>query len=330
MLKIGRRPYTACPFRWSLSTSGISTGEGDCSDAQCDELNGSFTLDFSACDSKSNKLVWAGDCEGGSGVDDSAVCGKYRLDVSGVSGFPCASTYNGSFVMKSYQPDATCGFCVYIAPKKSSSDNILNLSTCECDPDSSPTFERPASGIYNIGGAWHFFDDFALSCLVTDPLNLYPHTIPGGQYPVYERSGSLSSSVGSVVTFTLNTAIPASCGTWPSTITATRISSEGVTTGPETNDRIRSTWHLSYDIEAQLWTLRSFNRIDYPIYTLSDADPCTGYTKTLLLADKGSAADGCGIGPSQRTIASSLVTHCAVGHSRMMALIRLMGSLPSR
>jgi hypothetical protein len=302
MLKVIRRPYTACAYRWALSTSGISVGEGDCSDEQCDELNGDFDLDFSACLSKSGRLVWAGDCESGSGVDDSAVCGKYRLDVAGVSGFPCASTYNGSFVMKSYQPDATCGFCVYIAPKKSSSDDILNLSSCECDPDSSPTFERPASGIYNIGGAWHFFDDFALSCLVTDPLNLYPHTIPGGQYPVYERSGALSSAVGSVVTFTLNTAIPASCGSWPSTITATRISSAGVTTGPETNDRIRSKWELSYDIEATLWTLRSFNRIDYPIYTLSDSSPCDGYTKTLLLADRGDAADGCGVAPAEVTI----------------------------
>jgi hypothetical protein len=88
---------------------------------------------------------------------------------------------------------------------------------------------------------------------------------------------------------------------WPASITASPTTIGG-DTGPETNDRIRSKWHLEYDIEAQLWTLRSFNRIDYPIYTLSDADPCTGYTKTLLLADKGSAADGCGVAPSEVTI----------------------------
>jgi hypothetical protein len=73
-------------------------------------------------------------------------------------------------------------------------------------------------------------------------------------------------------------------------------------TGPETNDRIRSKWNVEYDINAQLWTLRSFNRIDYPIYTLSDASPCDGETKTLLLADKGDAADGCGVAPAEMTI----------------------------
>jgi hypothetical protein len=79
------------------------------------------------------------------------------------------------------------------------------------------------------------------------------------------------------------------------------VASDG-TTGPATGDRIRSKWHLSYNIADELWTLRSFNRIDYPIYTLSDSDPCDGDSKTLVAIDKGSAADGCGVYPAEVTI----------------------------
>ena len=77
---------------------------------------------------------------------------------------------------------------------------------------------------------------------------------------------------------------------------------EGDGTGPDKNDRIRSKWHLEYDIAETLWTMRSFARIDYPIYTLLDSSPCDGETKTLLLADKGDSADGCGVAPAEVTI----------------------------
>jgi hypothetical protein len=119
MLKITRRPYTACAYRWALSTSGISVGEGDCSDEQCEELNGDFELDFSACASKAGKLVWAGDCEGDS--DLAGDCGgRYRLDVSGVSGFDCAATYNGSFTMQAVSPKVQCSHCLYATKRRSS------------------------------------------------------------------------------------------------------------------------------------------------------------------------------------------------------------------
>jgi len=316
-LKVIRRPYTACAYRWALSTSGISVGEGDCSEAQCLDLNGDFSLDFSACDSKGGKLVWAGECElsggtGGTGGDADSGCGRYRIDVSGVSGFDCAETYNGSFITRAYHPDQTCGFCLYVTPRKSVSDYFAKGSPpCDCFAPANdvPYIDLgPIAGYDFTGSVYSFFDDAAGPCFfdgLVDPIST--QLIVGGVFvrnAKYRRPyGAFGTTAGDVITFTLESA---ECGTWPATITATRLDSTGggtsSSTGPETNDRIRSKWHLDYDIEAQLWTLRSFERVDYPVYTLSDASPCDGDTKTLLLADKGDAADGCGVAPAEMTI----------------------------
>ena len=313
-LKVIRRPYQDCAYRWSLSTSGISTGEGDCSEAQCADLNGDFNLDFSACASKGGKLVWAGDCElgGGTGGDADSSCGRYRIDVSGVSGFDCAATYNGSFITRAYNPDPTCGYCLYVTRRKSGSDYFVTGSPpCDCFAPARdvPYIDLGPIGGYDItGSVYSFFDDAAGPCFfdgLVDPLST--QLVVGGVFvrnAKYRRPyGAFGTTAGDVITFTLESA---ECGTWPATITATRLDSTGggtsSDTGPDKNDRIRSKWHLSYDIDAQLWTLRSFNRIDYPVYTLSDASPCDGETKTLLLADKGDAADGCGVAPAEVTI----------------------------
>jgi hypothetical protein len=306
MLKITRRPYTACAYRWALSTSGISVGEGDCSDEQCEELNGDFELDFSACASKAGKLVWAGDCEGDS--DLAGDCGgRYRLDVSGVSGFDCAATYNGSFTMQAVSPKVACTHCLYATKRRSSGEDLL-LFGCDCEAlGNEPLIEYGfVGGGYTLPGAlfWFFADD-AESCI--NFFGNHSGTIYANAtgFPIYNKTSGIvpSAAIGDTVVFTRGT--DSACGhTWPDTITATCLATGVVPsdTGPDKNDRIRSKWHLSYDIEAQLWTLRSFNRIDYPIYTLSDSDPCTGDTKTLLLADKGDAADGCGVAPSEVTI----------------------------
>ena len=320
-LKVIRRPYQDCAYRWALSTSGISTGEGDVSECQCSELNGSFTLDFSACASKGGKcaskggnggkLVWAGDCEvgGGGSVNDNAVCGQYRIDAAGVSGFDCAETYNGSFITEAHQVQEFdgCGYCVYVTRRKSVSDQVVYYSRCECEDayEDEPLIDRGRINGYEISGSvYAFFADEAGPCFFDGQVNPYSNRllISGSTgAAVYRRPyGQLGTTAGDITAFTLESA---TCGAWPATITATRLDeSVECTTGPDKHDRIRSKWHLDYDIEAQLWTLRSFNHIDYPIYTLSDASPCNGDTKTLLLTSPGSAADGCGVAPGEVTI----------------------------
>lgn len=324
MLKITRRPYTSCPFRWSLSTSGISTGEGDCSEEQCADLNGDFLLDFSACASKGDKLVWAGDCElsseGGKGCNGFVLTAEIE-----VTGFDCASTYSGIFVFRSLNPsssvtDDCLNFfqCSYYSTN--SGNRLYFMPTTECKPACSPptTEEAAACGSALSGGTV----SHCLSVLELAPVNTVYMIQANPAFPLLIDHGcmdftadhvpnyyydSMTTDVDScplTVTYTkASDAYSGSVvGTWPSEIVFAVTSGSSGSTGPETNDRIRSKWHLEYDIEAQLWTLRSFNRIDYPIYTLSDSDPCTGYTKTLLLADKGSAADGCGVAPSEVTI----------------------------
>jgi len=286
-LKVIRRPYQDCAYRWALSTSGISTGEGDCSESQCLVLNGDFELDFSACASKGDKLVWSGECEVGNG--GSSPCGDYSIEVAGVSGFDCASTYNGTFLMRSRLEDVFDDHgCVWSSQHNGPIVECADIS-CDCidHPDGVP---------------WEFYQTAGVPRMLAMNLGL---CTAAGSYldskpAIYSRPGGrLPDPPPATITFTLDTV---NCGTgWPATITATLLSGDDKT-GPETNDRIRSKWHLDYDINAQLWTLRSFNRIDYPVYTLSDASPCDGDTKTLLLADKGSAADGCGVAPAEVTI----------------------------
>ena len=89
---------------------------------------------------------------------------------------------------------------------------------------------------------------------------------------------------------------------WPATITLTDNGGDDCVTGPENGDATRGKFRLEYDIPTETFTLHSFERVLYPKYTLSDASPCDGDTKTLLLADKGDAADGCGVAPAEVTI----------------------------
>jgi len=73
------------------------------------------------------------------------------------------------------------------------------------------------------------------------------------------------------------------------------------TIGPDDGDRGNATWTLEYDIEEELWTLHSFDRIENPIYTLVDADPCVGLTKILTRVE-GSGDNGCEVSPNTVTI----------------------------
>ena len=75
---------------------------------------------------------------------------------------------------------------------------------------------------------------------------------------------------------------------------------EGVV-GADEGDRGNATWRLEYDIAQTLWTLHSFERIEYPIYTLVDADPCVGLEKILTRVE-ASGGNGCEVSPDTVTI----------------------------
>ena len=70
---------------------------------------------------------------------------------------------------------------------------------------------------------------------------------------------------------------------------------EGVV-GADAGDRGNATWRLEYNIQEQLWTLRSFERIQNPIYTLVDSNPCEGLSKTLTRV-QNIGGNGCEVSP---------------------------------
>ena len=336
MLKITRRPYTACPFRWSLSTSGISTGEGDCSESQCLALNGDFALDFSACASKGDKLVWDTVCLSANPphpVDcrfpfcDEELMSQlaWTPPVFSIDDADAVYITEESFrgILYHLTPSEFTPSCCW-ADRQSYSVTTANPDNVTFPPPRITSTGGYAHWLLYPDGLYHSFFSFTAflggtydQLVIEMQLNVSSSDAFGFEaftkFTAYE-TGHLTQCQSSY-DFTEVPVGPAtrSCGTtnidssgflngvtWSGSVSIDT-SSIGLF-GPETNDRIRSKWHLSYEIEAQLWTLRSFNRIDYPIYTLSDSDPCTGYTKTLLLADKGSAADGCGVAPSEVTI----------------------------
>ena len=333
-LKVIRRPYQDCAYRWALSTSGISTGEGDCSESQCDELNGSFTLDFSACDSKAGKLVWAGDCESqgarcgaGSSVQPGYRCNelRYAMNVPEYGTEPYASEYTGDFIMSGIgcgvRYDNHCVDVNYDQWQYAGCDLKSNRKTAIGNYYGVCTASYVLAGrsvpIWSIGYSPIYYHLAIASCssirLVGDgavflySVNTGYFSDPTGLFTgfgYYLGDGYRLGDATLVFTKWITVGEDSPClASLPSTITLTRLDdAEEGSTGPDKNDRIRSKWHLSYDIDAQLWTLRSFNRIDYPVYTLSDASPCDGDTKTLLLSDRGSAADGCGVAPAEVTI----------------------------
>ena len=356
-LKVIRRPYQDCAYRWALSTSGISVGEGDCSEAQCADLNGDFNLDFSACDSKAGKLVWAGDCIGTTGpiqqCDPDFECGRTVASIaidsipiifSSISNPPTGYSINTLLTFNKRADEGCCQWFdeadVRVPITVSDTNEYLYGPECGVsyiwhdngDGTSTATIifdthagyitgpittrnrgffvairarqfavGNPPVAIVNDGGVESAateprYEDLAALYIIDDVLECadeYELTLVSPCEPYDIRCQEQRDQI-------LYCTCPGQL-TWPSTITARLEFSDG-STGPETNDRIRSKWHLEYDIEAQLWTLRSFERIDYPVYTLSDASPCDGDTKTLLLADKGDAADGCGVAPAEVTI----------------------------
>lgn len=293
MLKITRRPYTSCPYLWELEVAGISVGEGECSEAQCEELNGTHLLTYRPCASKGQKLVWETDCEPSCG-STPRTCGesRYSLTVSGVTGPGDIPLVNGTFVLSAELPlrprchtEPVIGnVCVYRSSEQMTS----------CDGTVGPVWYL-GQELTRFGqpGGWYLIAGIGAGI----------GGISGGgsQDTIYilvsgERCflGDLSFDFGS-------TGCVGSTG-WPATITLTDNGGDDCVTGPEVGDATRGKFRLEYDIPTETFTLHSFERVLYPKWTLVDSDPCTGFTKTLLLTDKGDSADGCGVAPAEMTI----------------------------
>ena len=292
-LKITRRPFTSCPYLWELEVAGISVGEGECSEAQCEELNGTHLLTYRPCASKGQKLVWETDCEPSCG-STPRTCGesRYTLTVSGVTGPGDITLVNGTFTLSAELPlrprchtEAVIGnVCVYRSAEQMTS----------CDGTVGPVWYLGQQlSRFGDPGGWYLIAGIGAGI----------GGISGGgsQDTIYilvsgERCflGDLSFDFGS-------TGCVSSTG-WPATITLTDNGGDDCVTGPENGDATRGKFRLEYDIPTETFTLHSFERVLYPKYTLSDASPCDGDTKTLLLADKGDAADGCGVAPAEMTI----------------------------
>ena len=61
--QITRRPYTDCPFTWTTTISGISSGSGTVGNRQCRGLDvTAYAMKFRACESTGNTLIWVGKC----------------------------------------------------------------------------------------------------------------------------------------------------------------------------------------------------------------------------------------------------------------------------
>lgn len=119
-IKIGRRPYTKCPFRWRLEIDGVGTGEGSISDQQCAVLNGKHYLDFKACMSNGPLLIWESDCQDEytnvpCTEPDQCKDLAYRLEISGF-GDPsseCYDKYNGVFTLTGGRNGCTAPYDVF-------------------------------------------------------------------------------------------------------------------------------------------------------------------------------------------------------------------------
>lgn len=282
-LTITRRPWTDCPFRWTLEVEDVSGGEGDVSEAQCLDLNGTFTLNHKPCESRGRLLVWETECEGAAG------CGDCRVDFT------------------VYRPEVTI----------------------DCGPDGPFTFPEYTYVIPYSGSCYWAIDvnqGGLLSTIVirrgtpSEPFTLdltlsAPGTNGGTAGPYVSTSAHYAARPGATCDDPgwfdfLSASEPPMSGfscystnAVPATLHVTSSPSTIGATGPEVNDRTRGRWRLEWDIASETFTLHSFERIIYPQWTLVDAEPCVGLTKTLTLAERPEGAeDGCGTAPAEVTL----------------------------
>ena len=286
-LRISRRPFTACPYTWSLTVAGIDTGVGSVSEAQCADLNGSYDLTYRPCLSTGAILVWETGCEA-SFVDNG--CALYEATIAGITGFPCADTYNGTFLFRGFvEPWLGYIDCVYKS-NPSLSDLVTDASTdCTC---TAPGATAPAWIFPATFAQPHLFPNHS-GLTVSSTLTIYDFA------PAYYQRAGGDLGAPATVEFTL---ARVNCGSgWPETITAIRLDDTNI--GPLPNDRTRGKFRLEYDIATEAFTLHSFERVQFPKWRLVDSDPCTGDTKELTLVDPPDGThNGCYNAPSTVTL----------------------------
>ncbi len=284
-LRVTRRPYTTCPFRYSLTVAGVSTSEGDVSDAQCADLNGTFDLDFKSCISRGRTLVWETECEPSSGncptcnVTFSVALPEITMTcpVLGVVTYP-THTYRPSF--------------------------LASRNLCDCDYLDSVQGPFDCTGVFCKG-----YVGITVGCGVPSQLRITLNEPNNGGIGAiyYSRAGSTCANPGTFdYGFTVVPDIQPPCdsepvGGWPATLDVASVGGGGAT-GPETNDRTRGKYRVEYDTIDEEWTLHSFERVAHPRWTLIDADPCDGNEKILTLEPAGNVANGCFVAPATVTI----------------------------
>lgn len=290
-IKVTRRPYTECAWRWRLVVAGVSTGEGDVTDAMCQSLNGTFDLDFKACISQGNELVWASPCVlpdsdcGGTGTSDCC-------DTCFTVHIPEWDVDNGDGVL--IHLDAQDIELSYF-----SSSATLTGTVCKWAAPPN-TRNDQAQLTQSTGGSW---GEFLIFLTPNVPSNAVRYVFSG--------------SVGDACTTQTYTLVDPGFGSYPPTIEiesglacqdvsvgfGASLSGGNSPCGPETSSQVKSKWRLTYSRYDELWVLKSYNRVDYPVYSLDDSDPCTGDEKILSLVTPPDSADnGCANRPPTVTI----------------------------
>jgi hypothetical protein len=320
--QIQRRPYNDCSWAWGITVQGIDYGHGKVFTELCLGINGSFVLQHKPCSSTAEILVWTANCEVPGFLEerDYAECGQWVIDVAGVSGFDCADSYNGHFTFKLYPPayisspsiePVECDVCAYEAP--SAFIDMGEFAPLVNYVDGAPVCVPQAfmsemeghwlpDNNFYMKGAWSFYGDRAEECGSSHPYELRMHQ-GTGPWPVYERDRvKLPTGLGDTVIFHRTQA--GSFGSWPATITMTRVSEY---VPPEVvfietpNERTRTLWFLEYAIESATWTLSTLPVIKNVVYQLVDTEPCEGIDKILsaVASLSDSEVDICSQLPSQ-------------------------------
>ena len=334
-IKITRRPYTDCPWQWSLTIDGVSGGNGGASDYVCNSLNGTFALDFKSCVSTANLLVW------------EYACRSYDIETTPCFLGSCASSFIASALPWSgADPDIPPGI-EYTVGKPF--EEILRWSSTTYESSGCCLWVDSKDYLFTVQDKgdlpfvpddnryWTDNGNGTFSALVSYIAMLQPYQCDGctDYFVITKNVNSLSIGDSKYVTvevrydtspfdcisnhtYDLETYVDTGdpfidgvvlCGqnglpqdnpfSWTSQVSVTITD---VVTGVDTkNSRFKSDWHLEYNISESKWLLRSFAVVGYPQYELHDELPCEGDEKVLTLIDPDGDS-GCTNSPPTVTI----------------------------
>lgn len=315
-IKVTRRPYTECAWQWFITVDGVASGDGDASDSICNSLNGTFALDFKACVSTGNLLVW------------EYACRSYDIKTTPCYFGSCASTFIANEIPWSgawpvipdglqytvtkpfekilrwsetlYQETGCCAW-------QDSEDywfTVHNKADIPFIPDDNRCWLNNEDGTFSAS-VTYVATITASQCngcsvlfVITKNVNGLSGIIPGRYTTLETRYDTspfecLADHTYDLTTY-INTGNPfedgvSLCGgvplltdspfLWTNQVSVTM---SDVVTGVDTNNsRFKTDWHLEYNISKSKWLLRSFAVIGYPQYELEDSDPCVGDEKVL-------------------------------------------------